>query len=106
MRERLNTTKALVRSILEKNVQARNSDSYLYLKVIQHYDKEYCTDIGNMPIVDFLNGGCDIPIPPFESVRRSRQKVQAEFPHLAAFGDIELFRSENEQAYRDFAIGG
>ena len=105
MRNKLKTTKALVKSILESNVQARNSDSFLYLKVIQHYDEEYNTDFSKMPVIDFLNGGVDIPIPPFESVRRSRQKVQAENPYLAASEEIELFRAENEQAYKDFARG-
>lgn len=105
MRNKLNTTKALVKSILENNVQARNSDSYLYLKVIQHYDKEYNTDVCKMPVIDFLTGGVDIPIPPFESVRRSRQKVQEENPYLAASDEIEIFRAENEQEYRAFARG-
>ena len=105
MKNRLNTTKALVLSILESNTQARNSDSYLYLKVIEHFDKEYNTDFCNMPVIDFLNGGCDIPVPPFESVRRSRQKVQAEFPHLSACDEVAFFRGENEELYREFARG-
>ena len=105
MRKRLNTTKELVKNILEKNPQTRNSDSYLYLKVIQHYDEEYNTDFSNMPVGEFLNGGCDIKIPPFESVRRSRQKVQAECPALAASPEVQLFRTDNEQAYVDFARG-
>ena len=102
---RLNTTKALVKSILEKNQQARNSDSYLYLKVIEHYDKEYNTEVGEMSLIDFLSGMCDIPIPPFESVRRSRQKVQEEFPHLAACDVVQVYRAENEQEYLDFVRG-
>lgn len=105
MKNKLKTTKNLVKSILEQNKQTRSSDSYLYLKVIEHYGKEYNTDICSMPIIDFLNGGCDIPVPPFESVRRSRQKVQAECPHLAASPEVEIFRAENEDVYRDFARG-
>lgn len=106
MNKSLKTTKAIVKSILETNKQARNSDSYLYLKVIDRFDEEYCTDVRNMSVVDFLTGMCDIPIPPFETVRRTRQKVQAEFPHLAACADVALLRELNEEAYREFARTG
>lgn len=106
MDKSLKTTKAIVKSILETNKQARNSDTYLYLKVIQLFDKEYNTDVCNMPVVDFLTGMCDIPIPPFETVRRTRQKVQEECPHLSAYADIEMLRVLNEEAYREFARTG
>jgi hypothetical protein len=103
----LNTTKAIVKSILEKYPRTRNSDSYLYLKVIQHFDKEYCTNIQNITVQDFLNNMYDgVPIPPFESVRRSRQKLQEEHPHLAACSEVQLLRDLNEDAYREFAQGG
>lgn len=102
----LKTTKALVQAILEKDHMARNSDNYLYSKVIQHFDEEYNTDILNMPVHSFLIMGCDnVPVPPFESVRRSRQKVQAECPWLAASEDVAEFRFENEKEFREFARG-
>lgn len=41
----------------------------------------------------------------FESVRRTRQKVQAECPWLAACPKVGEYRAENEQAYREFARG-
>ena len=106
MNKSLKTTKAIVKSILEENQRARNSDTYLYLKVIQRFDKEYDTDVCNMSIVDFLTGLCDIPIPPFETVRRTRQKVQEECPHLAACADVSLLRELNEEAFREFARTG
>lgn len=106
MDKSLKTTKAIVKSILEICKPARNSDSYLYLKVIDYFDREYCTDIRNMTVEDFLTGECNIPIPPFETVRRTRQKVQEEFPHLAACSDVSLLRALNEEAYREFARTG
>ncbi len=106
MDKSLKTTKAIVKSILETNQRARNSDTYLYLKVIDHFDREYDTDVRNMSVVDFLTGMCDIPIPPFETVRRTRQKVQEECPHLSAYADIEMLRELNEEAYREFARTG
>lgn len=99
----LNSTKALVQSILEKNPQARNSDSYLYLQVVKAVAKEYCLDLSKITITDFL---LDLPtseFPPFESVRRSRQKLQRELPHLSACEVVNEFRAENEAVFREFA---
>jgi hypothetical protein len=106
MNKSLKTTKALVKHILETDKRARNSDSYLYLKVIKHYDTVHDTDFCRMTVADFLLGGSAVDVPPFESVRRTRQKVQEECPHLSAYGDIEMLRELNEEAYREFARTG
>lgn len=36
----LKTVSALVKQILEKNVEARNSDNILYLEVLRYYSSE------------------------------------------------------------------
>ena len=41
--------------------------------------------------------------PAFETDRRSRQKVQATYPELAATGAVGAFRARNEKVYREFA---
>jgi hypothetical protein len=100
----LYTTKAIVCKMLERFPQARNNDNYLYLKVIQHLEKEYNVNLLKMPIDEFLLYGCDnVPVPPFESVRRTRQKLQREFPHLSSCEVVSELRAENEEAYREFA---
>ena len=99
----LKTIKALVKSILEVDEKARNSDSYLYLKVIKHKAVNYGIDLQQITIVDFLSNMSNSVFPPFESVRRARQKLQEKCPHLAADPVIELFRAENEEVYREFA---
>ena len=99
----LKSTKALVKSILEADEKARNSDSYLYLKVIKHIAVNYGIDLHQITIIDFLLNLVGSVFPPFESVRRARQKLQEKFPHLAADPVIELFRAENEEVYREFA---
>lgn len=102
---RLKNTKALVKTILEHDQKARNSDSYLYLRILKNVSDEKGTDFQNIPVTEFLQNMDSLGVPPFESVRRSRQKVQEEFPHLAACPEVEVFRAENEQIYRDFARG-
>ena len=99
MKENLNSTKALVKSILEQDEQARNSDSFLHFRVLERIDKAILT----VPVHEFLLGMGLNGIPPFESVRRTRQKIQAEYPWLAACDTVKEFRAANEEVYRDFS---
>lgn len=106
----LKNTKALVTAILEQDQAARNSDYILYLRVLQTIAEQHSNlaPLKSLTVVDFLNGlnKPNCPYPGFETVRRSRQKVQAEFPHLCASKDVKEYRAENEEAFRKFAIGG
>ena len=43
-------------------------------------------------------------LPPFESVRRSRQKLQAAFPELAGTDEVEGQRKVNESIVKDYAM--
>jgi hypothetical protein len=98
----LKTIKALVQNILEKSEKARNNDNYLYLMVCETIAKGRC-DLSKVSVVNFFLSLSDTGFPPFESVRRSRQKVQAECPWLAPSKAVEELRAENEEAYREFA---
>ncbi len=101
----LKTTKALVKSILEQDKQCRNSDSFLYLKVLSVAAQQKGIDLEKMTVPYFLVNLHGAGLPPFESVRRARQKIQAAHPELAASESVEGFRAENEAEYRAFAIG-
>ena len=109
MKKELKTTKAIVTHILERDVQARNSDNYLYVEVL----KTISSRDFNLAPVEYMSldhffewlGKENCPYPGFETVRRARQKVQAEFPHLAASERVQEFRAENETAFREFARG-
>lgn len=101
MNKQLKNTKALVKSILEQNKEARSSDMRLYYEVCNSINRQALDE----PFSEVIMSLDQLCLPPFESVRRSRQKVQAECPHLAASPEVEIFRAENEQTYRDFARG-
>lgn len=101
----LKTTTALVKSILEQDKQCRNSDSFLYLKVLSVIGKQKGIDIEKMSVPYFLVNLHGAGMPPFESVRRARQKIQATHPELAACERVEGFRMENEAQYRAYARG-
>ena len=93
------STKSLVKTILENDEQARNSDSFLYFRMLEKIDKTLLA----VPVNEFLLTMRAMGIPPFESVRRTRQKIQAECPWLAACDRVKEFRAENEEIYREFA---
>ena len=101
----LKTTKALVALILDQDERARNSDSHLYFRVINTIADKNNIDLTKIPVTEFLLNMKLFPFPPFESVRRTRQKVQAECPELAACKKVAEGRAENEVTYREFARG-
>lgn len=95
---------ALVKDILKQDERARNSDSYLYWCVCNHYAQENGVDLSQISVSTFLLGMTVYGFPPFESVRRSRQKLQARFPELSADETVAEFRAENETEFRAFAV--
>lgn len=97
----LKKVKSMVASILAENEKARNSDSFLYLKVLETVDK----DILDMPVGEFLANMSVLNAPPFETVRRSRQMAQAKNPSLSACPKVAEYREANEEVYRQFARG-
>ena len=73
----LKTTTDLVKSVLVKYPEARNSDNYLYLKVVQIIGSKNNINISEMPLSSFLLRMKDLGFPGFESVRRSRRLGRA-----------------------------
>ncbi len=100
MKNKLYETKALVKEILEVNESTRNSDSELYVEVCYAINPRAM----RMPFEEVALNLSQLGLPPFESVRRARQKAQAENPSLRANEEITYWRAENELAYEEFAI--
>jgi hypothetical protein len=96
---------SLVHLILEHYPQTRNCDGLLWLKVLEHQAHEKQIDLRMLSVPSFLPRIKELGFSPFESVRRSRQKLQATYPHLAASDSVESFRAENERTYREYARG-
>lgn len=104
MNELKNTTK-LVKAILEVDKQARNSDSFLYLKVIEHISARKGIALTQMTVERFLLTMKGYGIPGFETVRRTRQKVQQHHPELAACDKVAGMRMIQESEFRSYARG-
>lgn len=101
----LKTTTALVKALLEQDKQCRNSDSLLYYRVLAIIGRRKGVDIEEMSLPYFLLNMSGTEFPPFESVRRARQKIQEHHPELGACKEVADARAMNEVGYREYARG-
>lgn len=99
------TIEKVVLEILKANEEARNDDMKLYLLVCEAVNP-YPTcdrDIGSFSFSSVMNHYRELRLPHFESVRRSRAKIQAEIPELAGDRNCRQRRKELEILYRNYA---
>lgn len=106
LKQQLNNTKIIVQNLLETDRKTRNSDSYLYLRIIQLIADEKGIYLENISVPYFLENMREMGFPGFETVRRTRQKLQAANPELSANGFTAEKRAENETVYNAFAKEG
>lgn len=95
----LKTIESKVRAVLEKDEEARNDDMLLYLKVCNSCLK----DTGAMLFAEVMMQYKFLGLPSFESVGRTRRKLQAEFPELAGTVRVQKLCAAQEKAYRKYA---
>lgn len=74
----LKTIEKKVRAVLEKNEDARNDDMVLYLALCNACLK----DAGAMPLAEIMTQHKYLGLPSFESVSRTRRKLQAQYRAL------------------------
>lgn len=98
------TLAQVVKTIMQEDKQTRNSDGFLYLKVLEVYAKanECPINLYSMSVVHFLTHMKEYGFPPFESVRRNRQLIQAKYPELAASDPIDAHRLVKEEEMLDY----
>lgn len=94
---RINTTHNKVLRILEAKPETRSDDWLLILEVWKDYID---TDI---PVDVLFSCHTELGIPNFETIRRCRQKIQANNPHLVNEA-MRAIRSEEETEYRQYAL--
>lgn len=104
--EELKTTTNIVKTVLEKDVTARNSDNALYLKVLEHISAQNGINFGFITARQLLTNMDYYGFPAFETVRRTRQKLQRDFPELAADRNVINGRAVKQTIFREFARGG
>lgn len=101
----LKTTQGIVLEVLKEQPMARSSDNYLCYLVYKVVGKKNGIDIDSMSMPTFFLHMKEFKFPATETIRRTRQKLQAEHPELAAEGNVEAQRTLNEEAFREYARG-
>ena len=99
-----NTTK-LVKEALLNSIRARNSDNYLYYLICKGKLQGQGLDIDSVSLKDGLLNRQEYGLPNFETVRRTRQKIQEHCPELSGTIEVEAIRAINEEAFREYARG-
>ena len=95
----LKTIENKVRTILKKNEDARNDDMVLYLALCN-----LCLeDAGVMPLAEIMTQHKSLGLPSFESVSRTRRRLQEKHPELAGSRPVQKLRARGEKAYRRYA---
>ena len=95
----LKTIEGKVRAVLQENEDARNDDMVLYLALCNLYLK----DAGNMPLAQILLNHKELGLPSFESVGRTRRKLQEKCPELLGSVRMQKIRAKGEKAYRRYS---
>jgi len=88
-----------VENLLETKPETRDSDDVLYFSLITSLQPGLTT-------YDVFVHRERYGLPPYESVRRSRQKLQANRPDLRGSKKVRELRREREEEYLEFAHNG
>ena len=99
----IKTTSDLVHEILKTEPECRNSDNILYLRVLQTIGKQNGIDVNTMSVPTLFLNMHSMKLPAFETVRRTRQKIQHHFPELSAHKPVSDFRAQKEKIFREYA---
>ena len=95
----LKTIQDMVKTVLISDADTRDDDMKLYLSVC-----DYCLPKVNMlPFERVMKEYRSLGIPCFESVRRTRQKLQADYPELSGTRRTKELRATQEKIYRQYA---
>lgn len=102
----IKTTHDIVFAILEKDDKARNSDDHLIYVVCKAILESQGLDIRKMSFGNIILHRAEYGIPPFETIRRTRQKVQMEHPELGSNDTVQGFRRLKEDEFREYSRKG
>lgn len=100
---KLKTVESMVFDVLKANPKARDDDMELYYIVGKEFF--YLTHGQAMLLFeDVMRNYKALGIPCFESVRRTRQKIQAAHPELGCSPEVRRARHRTQRAYVDYAL--
>lgn len=98
------TTQEVVHEVLENDIASRSSDNRLYYLVCKKIGEKYGYNIDHVSVQKFFLHMSEYGLPTTETVRRTRQKIQAADPRLSGNRYVRNMRQKNEQAFREYAV--
>lgn len=99
-------TANLVWEVLLSSPAARNSDNILYSLVCERRLQEKGLTLDKISFKEGLLAQKEYNLPNFETVRRTRQKLQAQFPELTGAKNVTEARAKREKVFRRYAREG
>ena len=96
---------ALVKNLLINEPDTRNSDDVLYRRVIETVGDARGLDVSRIPVTAFFSYGASEGFPSYETVSRTRRKLQATYPELEGCEVVLYERAMLEQDYKRYALG-
>lgn len=102
--QKIESVAETVRDILELYPKTRDDDNILYYKVLKIHGDINGIDINIMSVASFLFHMKEYGFPPFETVRRARQKIQHDHPDLASSKYIQKIRKQEEDVYYNYSL--
>lgn len=106
MRENLPRVTKTVEYYLRKDKKCRASDDHLYMCIVRDICRFKELPFAEMSFRDVMENRAELGIPKFETVRRSRQMLQAANPELKPSKPVVQKRTELEKEYRQWVQKG
>lgn len=97
------TVEAVVKDILEKDEVARNSDGHLFVQVLRQIARGEGIDIDSMSFAGVINNLTALGFPQYETVSRTRRKLQEKYPEFKASGDVKEYRLAAEEEFVEYS---
>lgn len=88
----------LIKGILEKHREARNSDNVLIYSVMRYYGVQPTTTFAAV-----MQGIIEGKLPALASITRAKRKVVELYPELDCDAKVRAMRNEQQQEYVAFA---
>ena len=100
--KKLETVENRVLAVLKEHPEARNDDMKLYLLISKAciYDNY---GIADFSFEDVMSNYKAYGIHCLESIRRTRQKIQAKYPELGCSPEVRRARHKMQRVYSDYA---
>jgi len=96
--KKLYQVEALVKEMLIEFPETRNNDTLLQKMVMTKINP----DIVGLGFCYVMDHRKDLGLPPFESIRRARAKLQREYENLKATPAVQEARAEQEEEYLEY----